>query len=268
MPFDGSGNYQLPAAPDYPAISGAVISSTYYNNVLVDIQTAMSTMLCKDGQSTPTGTINWNNQNITNMGNLSLTGRVNTAASLVGGSGLRVPPGTAPAAPTDGDVWSTTAGMYTRVNGVTYRLLGAPVVVSTVTTTAGVYATFSALSQNYSKLIFLFSGVSHNTASQDLQIQVSPDGASWSTARTLLSSVTSLSFVQGVIEQDFYAATQSTLRADLVATAAHPVVSPATTIIASPVSLLVNVTGGMDYCRFLWSGGAAFDAGSITCYAV
>ena len=35
------------------------------------------------------------------------------------------------------------------------------------------------------------------------------------------------------------------------------------TSINSPIGLLVNVTGGMDYFRFVWNGGASFDAGTI-----
>jgi hypothetical protein len=30
-----------------------------------------------------------------------------------------VPHGTAPTSPVDGDVWTTTAGLYVRINGVT-----------------------------------------------------------------------------------------------------------------------------------------------------
>lgn len=42
-----------------------------------------------------------------------------TPASLVGGAGLRIPHGTAPTSPVDGDMWSTTAGAFIRINGVT-----------------------------------------------------------------------------------------------------------------------------------------------------
>jgi hypothetical protein len=45
-----------------------------------------------------------------------------TPAAVVGGAGLRVPAGTAPAAPVDGALWGTTAGGYYQVNGVTKRL--------------------------------------------------------------------------------------------------------------------------------------------------
>jgi len=41
------------------------------------------------------------------------------ASSAAGGAGLNVPHGAAPTTPVNGDVWSTTAGLFIRVNGVT-----------------------------------------------------------------------------------------------------------------------------------------------------
>lgn len=51
--------------------------------------------------------------------NVTFSGLALTAASATGGAGLRLPHGTAPTSPTNGDVWTTTAGMYARINGVT-----------------------------------------------------------------------------------------------------------------------------------------------------
>jgi hypothetical protein len=42
-----------------------------------------------------------------------------TAASAAGAAGLRVPHGAAPTTPTNGDLWTTTAGLYARINGAT-----------------------------------------------------------------------------------------------------------------------------------------------------
>lgn len=53
----------------------------------------------------------------------ALEARVNAAvltpASKANGAGLRLPHGTAPSSPIDGDIWTTTAGLFVRVNGVT-----------------------------------------------------------------------------------------------------------------------------------------------------
>jgi hypothetical protein len=50
---------------------------------------------------------------------ITLNGLLLTLASATGGAGLRVPHGAAPTSPTDGDVWTTTAGLYARINGST-----------------------------------------------------------------------------------------------------------------------------------------------------
>ena len=42
-----------------------------------------------------------------------------TTASVAGGTGFRIPHGTAPSSPVNGDLWTTTAGLYVRINGVT-----------------------------------------------------------------------------------------------------------------------------------------------------
>lgn len=42
-----------------------------------------------------------------------------TIASVAGGAGLNIPHGTAPTTPADGDMWTTTAGLYIQINGST-----------------------------------------------------------------------------------------------------------------------------------------------------
>ena len=49
----------------------------------------------------------------------TLTGLLLTAASASGSAGFRLPHGAAPSSPTNGDVWTTTTGMFARINGAT-----------------------------------------------------------------------------------------------------------------------------------------------------
>ena len=49
----------------------------------------------------------------------TMTGDLNTVASTTTASGLTLPHGTAPTTPTNGDLWTTTAGLYARINGTT-----------------------------------------------------------------------------------------------------------------------------------------------------
>jgi hypothetical protein len=67
MPFNGSGTYTPAAAPNFPAVAGDPISSTYYNIVINDLATAMSNMITRDGQGKPNSAINWNGQNLTGV---------------------------------------------------------------------------------------------------------------------------------------------------------------------------------------------------------
>lgn len=59
----------------------------------------------------------------------SFGGALATAPPGASAAGLNLPHGTAPSAPANGDVWSTTAGLFARLNGVTQQFapLNAPV---------------------------------------------------------------------------------------------------------------------------------------------
>ena len=50
--------------------------------------------------------------------------RVVSSASTTTRAGLNIPHGTAPTAPINGDIWTTTSGLYVRINGVTVGPLG------------------------------------------------------------------------------------------------------------------------------------------------
>jgi hypothetical protein len=52
----------------------------------------------------------------------TFTGKVNTLASSTTTAGLNVPHGAAPTTPTNGDLWTTTTGVYVRINGATQAL--------------------------------------------------------------------------------------------------------------------------------------------------
>ena len=56
---------------------------------------------------------------IGNSGGITLAGVAITTASASATAGLRVPHGAAPTSPVNGDIWTTTAGLFVRINGVT-----------------------------------------------------------------------------------------------------------------------------------------------------
>jgi hypothetical protein len=66
MSRNGAGTYTLPAGN--PVVTGTTISSTWANNSLSDIATALTQSLAKDGQTTPTANIPLGGFKITGLG--------------------------------------------------------------------------------------------------------------------------------------------------------------------------------------------------------
>lgn len=75
--------------------------------------------------------------NTFSVSNATFSGLALTAASATGGAGLRVPHGAAPTSPTNGDVWTTTAGLFARINGATVGPYGTGGGMSNPLTTTG-----------------------------------------------------------------------------------------------------------------------------------
>lgn len=67
---------------------------------------------------------------------ISSTGKVNTTASASGSAGLNIPHGTAPSSPVNGDLWTTSADMFYRINGTTLAVArtASPTFTGTTTT--------------------------------------------------------------------------------------------------------------------------------------
>lgn len=65
MSRNGSGTYSLPAGN--PVVTGTTISSTWANNTLADIASALTDSVAADGQTPMTGPLNLNNQKIQNL---------------------------------------------------------------------------------------------------------------------------------------------------------------------------------------------------------
>jgi hypothetical protein len=111
MSRNGSGTYTLPAGN--PVVTGTTISSTWANNTLTDIATALTGSLAADGQTTATGPLNMGTNKITNIGNAVAStdavayGQIGTIASQNANS----------VAITGGAIDGTTIGTTTRADG-------------------------------------------------------------------------------------------------------------------------------------------------------
>lgn len=64
-------------------------------------------------------TISYNSIGAAPLASPTFTGTVTTAASATTGAGLNLPHGAAPTTPNNGDLWTTTTGLFARINGVT-----------------------------------------------------------------------------------------------------------------------------------------------------
>jgi hypothetical protein len=67
-------------------------------------------------------TISFNSIGALGLPGGTMTGKINTVASAVGTAGFGLPHGAAPTTPVNGDLWTTTAGLFARVNAVTKTL--------------------------------------------------------------------------------------------------------------------------------------------------
>ena len=65
MSRNGSGTYNLPAGN--PVVTGTSISSTWANNTLADIATALTGSVAADGQTPMTGALDMNSNKIENL---------------------------------------------------------------------------------------------------------------------------------------------------------------------------------------------------------
>jgi hypothetical protein len=162
--------------------SGTVTSSTanylaYYastGTTVAGLASANNAVLVTNGSGAPSEsttlpssltipTATLSNPVITGTGTYAaLTGsaKLTTAASTTTQAGLNIPAGTAPTSPSNGDVWTTTGGLFARINGSTQGPFGtssgtvssiattSPIGGGTITTTGTITCTTCALTTN------------------------------------------------------------------------------------------------------------------------
>jgi hypothetical protein len=90
MSRNGTGTYTLPAGN--PVVTGTTISSTWANNTLTDIATALTGSLAADGQTTATGNLKLGNNRITGLADgiastdAASLAQVTSAVAITGGT--------------------------------------------------------------------------------------------------------------------------------------------------------------------------------------
>lgn len=135
MSRNGTGTYSLPAGN--PVVTGTTIATTWANNTLGDIATALTGSVAADGQTPMTGQLDMNSNKIVNLAAGTTTGdAVNYtqfAAAFVnpvftGTEFMLIPKGTTaerPLVPVDGEMrYNTTTGQFEGYQGGAWGQLG------------------------------------------------------------------------------------------------------------------------------------------------
>jgi len=136
-------------------------------------------------------------------------------------AGLNLPHGTAPASPVNGDLWTTTAGLYARINGSTVGPFSTGTALSVTTV-----STSSVLTSAYTIVLQLVSGIvtslwASPTANDNVTIKNSSDGdTTLSGNGKLIEGNSSITLLQGDSVTILYNGTQwlITAQADTTST--------------------------------------------------
>ena len=135
MSRNGSGTYTLPAGN--PVVTGTTISSSWANNTLADIATALTGSLASDGQTPATGNLDLNSYKIVNLAPGTVSGDALEYSQFTGafvnpvfgGTGfMLIPKGTTaerPVSPVDGEMrYNTTTSQFEGYQGGAWGQLG------------------------------------------------------------------------------------------------------------------------------------------------
>lgn len=85
MSFNGSGSFTPPAS-DFPAVALTLIESAKFNAVINDIATGLSTVICKDGQTTITANLPMGGFRHTGVGAATASGQYGRVNEIQDGS--------------------------------------------------------------------------------------------------------------------------------------------------------------------------------------
>jgi hypothetical protein len=125
MSRNGSGTYSLPAGN--PVVTGTTISSTWANNTLTDISTAITGSIASDGQTPITGALQMGSNKITGMAAGTVSGDAveyaqfntptfNGNVNMLSTGFVLIPSGTTaqrPVSPVNGEIrYNTTYGQF------------------------------------------------------------------------------------------------------------------------------------------------------------
>lgn len=107
--------------PGFPVVSGQLFTPSQWNipfPLKVDVTSGTLANPTVTGVLTDSGSLSVASTSMFG-GTMTVNGRINSLASTTSQAGLNIPPGAAPTSPINGDVWTSTAGLFARINGTT-----------------------------------------------------------------------------------------------------------------------------------------------------
>lgn len=193
----------------------------------------------------------------------TMTGKLNTLATALAGAGLNLPHGTAPTSPTNGDIWTTTAGLYGRINGSTVGPFGQAKNMTLLASSAasGSAVAFTSIDQNYSTLILVGDQLSHNNgSSQNVTFEISVNNGSGYTSIgvTIVAIANASATASPIIMVPCYAQT----------VASNPIPIFYSTGASAALNAVPNVPGNRINAVRLVPGAASWDAGNVYLYGM
>lgn len=173
---------------------------------------------------------------------------------------LKIGHGSAPSSPNDGDVWTTTAGLFTRINGVTYQLGGSAQISTTQNLSGNSAVAFTSIPATYNNLLLVVAGASASTTVQ-VRFGISANnGGAWADQALISSALAAEVFggacrVFGYQQGEGVAALAVDVRTS----------SPSINGVSVGGSCRWMATGGINAVRISLDTGT-FDAGTVSLF--
>lgn len=130
----------------------------------------------------------------------TFAGKPTLPASVSGGASLNMPHGSAPSSPVNGDIWTTTAGMFARIGGATrsIAMAGMTQLAPDQTNVGAASVEFTSIPQTYSTILLLFRDVGALSPST-LRLSVGDASAYRGPSTIILSMGSSSKKIGGVL---------------------------------------------------------------------
>lgn len=202
----------------------------------------------------------------------TFTDKQTMAASTATRAGLRLQAGVAPTTPADGDTWTTTAGMFSRVNGVTHGPFGQKVtLIESKPSTSGTSVSFTAIPAHFTSLLVTFQDVSNGQViNESYSIALSGDaGATWTANSTLSITATGNTIITGSALIAGHKLAVGSILASLAPTSGGDNIAPSRPLNGASggaIGLVWKVAAGISGVRI--SSSVGFTAGTIALYGI